>query len=486
MTIKNPWIFGAIGLFLTFLITGHSLYQQRQLVIDAAEDELTAVLTELRVEWSQTTAELEQTLNGFQNYLELTEQMSEPDPSSLRRTMDSLVLGNHYIVSLVVADFTGQVLHWTNSGPKPNLSERDYFKVHTSNLIDGVTISAPLPSLMSPGQFVFGASKATRHPDGTLDKVLIAIIDTSRLFRLLENVRSSQHQILTVLSSRADIYARMPDDDGKVGSRQPDLLKTQQADNIKDNSSAIVTVDGRKHLVMIHHLDCCQLHIRGEIPLVVALESWKKSALIIVAAGTAIALILLWQLIRLLHFYKREQQLADQLHQASRQDPLTGLPLFPTDRNHEIDDSDSLPAMALITIGPDRFSDFLQHFGEQAADDLLVHCARSLEKLAPPHAHLYRASGSSFCLSFPETDREQVLIMAEKIRKNLAAEPFNHTDNEATLAISAGVTIWNGRNAEISAAVQRAGDALSMARKNGGDQVYWLAERESWLERKQS
>jgi len=484
MAMRNPWIFGVVGLLLAFLITGYSLHQQRQFVIVAAKNELTAVMTELRIEWSRAVAQLEQTLNGFQSYLELTEQTLEPNPSALRRTMDTLVLNNPYMVSLAVTDHTGQVLHFTNSGPKPNLTGRDYFDIHTTNLINGVTISAPLPSIMSPGQFVFGASKAVRHPDGSLDKVLIAIIDTSRLFRLLENVRTNQHQILTVFSRDGDVYARIPDEHAIVGSRQPELLKTQQPEDIEDNRSAIVTSDGRKSLVLIHHLDCCQLQVRGELPLAVALESWKNTALIIVAAGAAIVLILLWQLMRLLYYHHREKQLLDQLHQASRQDPLTGLPLFSTDQNLENEDSDTPPTMALITIGPDRFSDFLHKFGEQTADELILHCARALEKLTPHHVHLYRASGSSFFLSSPETDREQVLIIAEKIRKGLAAEPFHHSDNKTTLAISAGVTIWNDRNTEMSAAAQRAINALAMARKNGGDQVYWLAERESWLERK--
>lgn len=485
MIMKNPWIFGAVGLFLTFLITGHSLHQQRQAIIDATENELSVVLAELRIEWSRAAAELEQALNGFQSYLELTEQMPEPDFSALRRKMDSLVLGNHYIVSLVVADYTGQVLHWTNSGPKPNLTGRDYFDIHTTNLLDGLTISAPLPSIMSPGQFVFGASKVARHPDGSLDKVYIAIIDTSRLFRLLESMRFRQDQILTVFSRSGDVYAQIPVDDGIVGSRQPELLKTQQADDIEGNRSAIVTINGRKRLVLIQHLDCCQLHIRGEIPLAGVIASWKKMALIIVIAGAFIALILLWQLISLLQFHKREKQLLDQLHQASRQDPLTDLPLFSMDQNHEVEDGDNLPAMALIAVSPDRFSDFLQKFGDQTADDLIVHCARALEKLAPHHARLYRTSGSGFFLSLPETDREQALIIAEKMRTGLTGEPFRHTDNETRLTISAGVTIWNGRNADMLTAIQRAVSALSTARQKGGDQVYWLAERESWLERKQ-
>jgi len=485
MTMKNPWIFGVVGLFLTFLITGHSLHQQRQVAIGATENELTAVMTELRIEWSRAVAELEQALNGFQSYLELTEQLPEPNPSALRRTMDSLVLNNPYMVSLAVTDHTGQVLHFTNSGPKPNLSGRDYFDIHTTHLINGVTISTPQPSIMSPGQFVFGASKATRHPDGSLDKVLIAIIDTSSLFRLLENKRSSRHQTLTMFSRTGDVYARIPDEHAIVGSRQPELLKTQQPENLAINRQAIVTIDDRKNLVLIHHLDCCQLHVRGEIPLAIALESWKKMALVIVATGAAITLVLLWQLMRLLYFHKREEQLLDQLHHASRQDPLTGLPLFMADQVHEADDGDSLPAMALITVGPDQFSDFFHKCGEQTADALIIHCACVLKKLAPHPARLYRASGSSFFLSLPETDREQVLIMAEKIRAGLAAEPFLHTESKTTLATSAGATIWNGRTAEISAAVQRAVSALAMARQCGGNQVYWLAEREDWLEREQ-
>lgn len=482
--MKFFFIPGVIGLLLTFLVTGYSLHQQRQVAIHTARENLGEILAELRVEWSRSVVELEQTLNGFENYLELTEMLPEPNPSTLRRTMDSLVLNNPDMVSLVVTDGSGQVLYWTNSGPKPNLSDRDYFNFHTAALVDGISIGSPLPSIMSPGQWVFGASKAVRHPDGTLDKVLIAIIDTSRLFRLLESQRSDRYLALTVLSHHGEVYAHRPVLDKMVGSQHPQLLNIGQTGSKEDNYSAVVNVDGQKHLVLIYNLDCCQFYLRGEISLAEALEPSNQKVLFIASTGGLIALILLWQLMRLLYVFKQEKQLANRLLQASRQDPLTGFPLLSLEPNPTTEETDSSSGATLVIMAPDHFADFLQHHGEQAGDDLIRHCARTLEKVTPRNASPYRGPGSSFFLLLPETGREQALSSAEAIRTSLTTEPFSFDSNNVALTSSAGITLWDGHNLSLSAAAQRAVNALARARQNGGDQCCWLPEREVWLENK--
>lgn len=485
MAIRNPWIFSVIGLLLTFLITGYSLHLQRQIAIDAALDELNEILVELRIEWSRTVVELEQTLTGFQNYLELSEQLPEPNPSGLRRTMDSLVLNNPYMVSLVVTDHTGQVLHFTNSGPKPNLSDRDYFKIHTTTVIDGISFGSPLPSIMSPGQWVFGASKAVRHPDRTLNKVLIAILDTSSLFRTLESERSDRNLTLTVFSQGGDVYARTPALNGIIGSQHPELLNTRQFSNIVDNRSAIININGKKYLMLLYHLDCCQLYFHGEVPLADTFEPWGEKTLMIAATGGMIALVLVWQLIRLMLLSKRERQLSDQLPQISRQDPLTGLSLLVLEPNKKTEDVGYQPAATLVIISPDNFAEALERFGEQATDALIVHFAHALGKLIPHSAHLYRGPGSSFFLLLPVAKREQALITVETLRKKLAAESCHFEGNGIELIPSAGITLWDGLHSNLSAAMQRAVVSLSRARQNGGNQSNWLPAREVWLEKKQ-
>ncbi len=484
--MKYSWIAGVVGLILTFLVTGYSLHQHRQATIDAAVDKLTETLGEVKTEWARTVSGLDQMLTGLHHYLELAEQIPDPDLSALRRTMDSLVLNNHYVVSLVVTDFTGQVQHWTNSGPKPNLRDRDYFNIHTSSLIEGITISNPLPSIMSPGQWVFGVSKAVRHPDGTLDKVLIAILDTSRLFRLVETLLRDQDYSLTVLSHSGNIITHIPDHHGMVGKHHPELLRIPESGDKQDDRSAIVTIDGYKHLLLIHHLDCCQLYVRGQIPLAVALAPWKKDALLTVAAGGTIVLILLWQIICLLLLHKQEGELLTEVDSASRHDPLTGLPLLLLTDNNGLENLEDLSATTLILIGPDCFPDILVSCGEQAGDTLIAHYAHILKKLVPHNTRLYRAAGSSFCLLLPETDQQLALLAAEKLRKSLAAEPFDYDGNKTILTSSAGVTLWSGHKSEFSTSLQRGDAALTTARKRGGNQVHWLASREAWLERKQT
>ena len=483
--MRYSWIAGIVGMILTVLITGQMLYQQQQTTIIAASDTLNEVVAELKTEWVRTVADLDQMLTGFQYYLELTEQSPEPNLATLRRTMDSLVLSNQYVVSLVVTDATGQVQHWTNSGPKPNLNNRDYFDIHTSNLIEGIAIGNPLPSIMSPGQWVFGASKAVRHADGTLDKVLIAIIDTNRLFRLVENLLLNPHYSLTIFSHSGKVFAHLPDHHTMVGQHHPEFLVTPESSNKQKNRSAIVTINGEKHLLVIYNLNCCQFYIRGQVPLTAVSSPWKNATLIPVAAGSAIALILLWQIICTLLLQQRENRLRAEVDTAYDLDPLTKLPVLLTGEVPPPGNHLQPAATTLILIGPDHFFNFLASFGEQVGDALIAHYADILKSIAPDDSRLYRASGSSFCLLLPEMDQQQALNSAEKLLKDLTGRTFNFDEKETALTSSAGVTLWNGQVSELSSLLQRGTASLAQARKRGGGQTCWLATREIWLERRQ-
>ncbi|HMB15072.1 MAG TPA: hypothetical protein VKN62_02055, partial [Pelovirga sp.] len=200
--MKYSWLTGTVALLLVVFLTIYAIQLEQKLALNSAQLELSKTLDRVEKDMIASLAVLEQMFLGFQQHLELMEQLPEPDEGALRRTMDTLVLNNDFMISLVVADSSGDILYWTNSGPKPNLSQRSYFDAHMGSIIDGVYLSAALPSIMSPGQWILGASKALRYPDECLDRVLVAIIDTRRMFNILEEATGESATILTVLSSR--------------------------------------------------------------------------------------------------------------------------------------------------------------------------------------------------------------------------------------------------------------------------------------------
>src|SRR6056297_1518710 len=250
--MKYSWLTGTVALLLVVFLTIYAIQLEQKLALNSAQLELSKTLDRVEKDMIASLAVLEQMFLGFQQHLELMEQLPEPDEGTMRRTMDALLLNNDFMVSLVVTDSSGDILYWTNSGPKPNLSQRSYFDVHMGSLIDGVYLSAPLPSIMSPGQWILGASKALRYPDESLSRVLIAIIDTRRMFSTLEKATVESATILTVLSSRGDVFARSPDHHQLVGSAELELLEGwRPTAAAADNIVTTYDLDGRKQLLML-------------------------------------------------------------------------------------------------------------------------------------------------------------------------------------------------------------------------------------------
>lgn len=481
--MKNPWFLGIIGFFLILVMASYTLFLERQSALEHSRLTLTGALDRMEKDLTRSLAGMEQMFLGFQHYLELMEQRPEPDLSNLRRVMDTLVLNNPYMVSVLATDAEGQVLHWTNSGPKPNLRERDYFRIHTTAMIEEMVIGAPLPSIMSPGQWIFGTSKAVRHPDGTINKVLIAIIDTNRMFRRFEVLRPDPQTVLTVLSPTGAIYTRVPDHFEMAGQNRPELLNLIQPSTERRNWSDIVTIDGKKHLILLRQLECCQIIIRGETPLAHVLIPWQKKVLVISATAGLIALILVWQLRTLIHYRKQQEELQQQIQVEAQRDPLTGLPLWSPQLKTGNTIRDLEYPTALLMIGLDQFSQLSESLEEQAIADLLTQCVRILKRFRTGSAQLSRSSSGNFLLLLPGADRQQGLAIADKLRTTLATEVTVPGRTETGLTASIGVTLWDLGETELAAACKRATSALATARARGGDQTCWQAARENWLER---
>lgn len=479
--MKNPWLSGAIGVFLILGTAGYSLHLDRQSAMERSRFVLTRALDQMEVDLARSLASMEQMFLGFQHYLELTEQQPETDLAGLRRVMDTLVLNNPYLVSLVVTDGGGQVLHWTNSGPKPNLSERDYVRVHTAGGIEGMAIGAPLASIMSPGQWIFGTSKALRYPDGSINRILIAIIDTNRLFRRFEGLRPDPQAMLTLLSTSGIIYTRIPGHFEMVGQQRPELLTLAQSSAEGQDRSEIVTVDGKKQLVLLRQLTCCRMSLRGEIPVAGVLIPWQKNLMIFGLAAGLMVVMLVGLLRRLSDYRKREERLQQQLRLEAQRDPLTGLPLWPPANGVSVKDLDY--PTAVLMIGLDQLTELSAGREEQAVAEVLTQSARILARFCSTAARLSRTASGNFLLLLPGVDRPQGLAIADQLRTALGAEVRIQGQTGTALTASVGVTLWDLCETELTAACKRAAEALATARAGGGNQCCWLAASEGWLER---
>jgi diguanylate cyclase (GGDEF)-like protein len=84
----------------------------------------------------------------------------------------------------------------------------------------------------------------------------------------------------------------------------------------------------------------------------------------------------------------------------------------------------------------------------------------------------------------PEADQSRALAVAEQIRAALEAEAFEIGSSRVKLTVSVGISGLAVDETDLTIAINRAATALTTATQRGGNQVYWLAARESWLEQR--
>jgi len=169
-------------------------------------------------------------------------------------------------------------------------------------------------------------------------------------------------------------------------------------------------------------------------------------------------------------------RLFKETHRLSITDPLTGL----YNRRHIYDEARREleraqrygRALSVIIFDLDRFKDVNDRFGHLAGDEVLrVMAHRCLESLR--HVELIgRYGGEEFVVFVPETDVKGACQVAERLRRAISETPIETRGQFVTVTASFGVAELNGTSGDIDKLLDRADQALYMAKRSGGNQVF--------------
>lgn len=122
--------------------------------------------------------------------------------------------------------------------------------------------------------------------------------------------------------------------------------------------------------------------------------------------------------------------------------------------------------LALLFIDVDKFKDYNDSYGHPAGDEALRSVARALRGCIRPSDFIARYGGEEFAVILPTTGAEAAGILAERLRKTVAAAPFAHRD--ITVSIGAASAAPDVDAARLIAAADQ---ALYLAKQRGRDRV---------------
>jgi diguanylate cyclase (GGDEF)-like protein len=119
----------------------------------------------------------------------------------------------------------------------------------------------------------------------------------------------------------------------------------------------------------------------------------------------------------------------------------------------------------------DHFKKVNDEYGHQAGDHVLQELCQRVRASIRPYDGIGRYGGEEFLIVFPETQGEQARSQADRVRKTVAAVPFDLGDGvQKTVTCSIGVAEYE-RDEDLTSLISRADKALYRAKNEGRDRV---------------
>ena len=129
--------------------------------------------------------------------------------------------------------------------------------------------------------------------------------------------------------------------------------------------------------------------------------------------------------------------------------------------------------LAVLVLDIDYFKSINDSHGHDAGDDVLREFALRIKRSIRGIDLACRFGGEEFVVVMPETDIAVAAMVAERLRRRIAAEPFaiNAGGNSIPVTISIGIAALRGAEDNAASVLKRADQALYRAKRDGRNRV---------------
>ena len=135
--------------------------------------------------------------------------------------------------------------------------------------------------------------------------------------------------------------------------------------------------------------------------------------------------------------------------------------------------------LSVIMIDIDHFKLINDRFGHAAGDKVLIQFVERVQKKLRNSDVLARYGGEEFSILLPQTGLEQARQAAERIREEIAYQPFSTGEAETYITISLGVAENTDDVADLDELIDRSDKAMYEAKQFGRNRVRIWREKTS-------
>ncbi len=129
--------------------------------------------------------------------------------------------------------------------------------------------------------------------------------------------------------------------------------------------------------------------------------------------------------------------------------------------------------LAVLQLDIDYFKSINDTYGHDAGDDVLRDFALRIKRSIRGIDLACRSGGEEFVIVMPETDLAVAAMVAERLRRRIAAEPFVISQGQRSISVtlSIGIAALRGSDDTAASLIKRADQALYRAKRDGRNRV---------------
>ena len=127
--------------------------------------------------------------------------------------------------------------------------------------------------------------------------------------------------------------------------------------------------------------------------------------------------------------------------------------------------------LSIIMLDLDHFKQVNDSHGHLAGDEVLRRTAEILSECVREADTLGRYGGEEFIVILPQTKIDGAMVLAERLRRNVAAQPILFGDIEISATISLGIAEMRPDTPNYERLLQMADEALYLSKDNGRNRV---------------
>jgi diguanylate cyclase (GGDEF)-like protein len=389
---------------------------------------------------------------------------------------------------VVVLDAEGNVV--ASSGPlpaeRPNLADRDYFRVQQQRHDVGPYVSQPYLSRLRNDARSVAISRRLTSPDGVFRGVVVAGLRLAYFEGIVSRLDLGTSGTASLVRTDGQLVLSHP---ARAGGLPPDLSGSDVLHSItrSGQSGQIVSrsrMDGVERLHTYRQV--------GNLPLLLVVGTsfedidaawWRKTqvvgSILLVLCGAVAVLSVLGRR-RVFWRVAAEASLLDAVEQqgGSSTDALTGLAerlrfsaLLREAWQHAARDSAPL---ALLVVDVDFIEAFNDRYGSSAGDEVLTRVGACIKDVILPEADVGARLGSDeLAVLLPDTDADGAATLAELLRASVDGLGIEHAASpKAKVTVSIGwASCLPERGQDPELLLAGAERALCVAKREGRNRV---------------